>query len=209
MRYLFIDASENLTGSQYGDDNRFFWRNFDTDRNIGARISEICDCMLAEAGCSLADIDLLAVCTGPGSLTGLRVAAGFFRTLAFIGGKPITGIDVFRWSLKTLQMQNVSSEVTLVLPTLIDKAFVVSANVGDPDLNYNPPTLCARDSVSGPQLLSIKCDLPGMSRVDPSSEALHSLLLNRAATSNFDDILGVLPMYVIPSQAERKLEEQK
>ena len=209
MRYLFIDASENLTGSQYGDDDRFFGRSFDTDRNIGARISEICDDMLAEAGYSLADIDLLTVCTGPGSLTGLRVAAGFFRTLAYISGKPVTGLDVFRWSLKTLQMQNVSGEATLVLPTLIDKAFVVSANAGDPDLNYNTPILCERNSVSGPQLFSIKCDLPGMSRIDPSPEALHSLLLNRSATNRFDDILGILPMYVIPSQAERKLEEQK
>lgn len=211
MRYLFLDASENTTFSQFGDGNRFFGHSFDTDRNLGARISEICDKMLAEAGCTFADLDLLAVCTGPGSLTGLRVAAGFFRTLAFISDKPLIGLDIFGWSLRTLHLQGINGEIKLVLPTLIDKAFVVSALADGDDLKYEPAQLCNRDEVSGTNAFSIKCDMPGLRRLEPTQQALHDFLLSKQTqgTKKFDDILGVLPMYVIQSQAERKFEEKK
>ena len=211
VRYLFLDASENTTFSQFGDGAGFFGHSFDTDRNLGARISEICNDMLTEAGCSFTDLDLLAVCTGPGSLTGLRVAAGFFRTLAFVSNKPLIGLDIFGWSLTTLQQQGVRGEIQLVLPTLIDKAFVVSAVAEDHALTYDPPKLCDRSEISGVQAFSIRCDLPGLRRLEPAQQALHDHLLSQQnrATKNFDDILGVLPLYVIPSQAERKLEEQK
>lgn len=207
MRYLFMDASENATGSQYGDEHGFNSQSFDTDRNLGARISEICDDMLKQANCAFADIDLLAVCTGPGSLTGLRIAAGFFRTLALASNKPITGIDIFSWSLKHLQMQGVTGKIKMILPTLIDKAFSVEADITG--LDCQPACLCERNEVGGPDTWSIRCDLPGCTRVEPSPEALHSLLINRPGSNRFEDILGVLPMYVIPSQAERKFEEKK
>lgn len=207
MRYLFLDASENATTSQYGDESGFFSRRFDTDRNLGACVSKICDQMLAQAGRSFADLDLLAVCTGPGSLTGLRIAAAFFRTLALIGEKPISGIDIFSWSLKTMQMQGSSGKVSLVLPTLIDKAFVVD---GDIDRQIcQPPQLLTRNDVSGPNTYSIRCDLPGLNRLEPSAEALNELIKNQSAKTSFEDILSILPMYVIPSQAERKLEEKR
>jgi len=206
MRYLFLDASENATNCQYGDDKSFFSRRFDTDRNLGACVSKICDEMLEQAGSSFGDIDLLSVCTGPGSLTGLRIAAAFFRTLSLIGNKPVSGIDIFSWSLKTLQQSNCSGKVTLVLPTLIDKAFVVSADIEQQ--SCQTPQLQARNAVGGQQTYAIRCDLPGCARLEPSPEALHELIDSRPAASSFDDILGVLPMYVIPSQAERKLEEK-
>jgi tRNA threonylcarbamoyl adenosine modification protein YeaZ len=207
MRYLLLDASENATTSQYGDDADFFSRRFDTDRNLGACISKICDEMLAQAGCSFAELDRLAICTGPGSLTGLRIAAAFFRTLALIGEKPVCGIDIFNWSLKTLQMQGNRGEVSLVLPTLIDKAFVVDGNIEQQ--TCQAPQLQTRSEVSRSQAFSIRCELPGCSRLEPSPTALHELIKSQPAASSFSDILGVLPMYVIPSQAERKFEENQ
>ncbi len=207
MRYLFLDASENATTSQYGDDTGFFSRHFDTDRNLGACVSKICDEMLAQAGRSFDELNLLAVCTGPGSLTGLRIAAAFFRTLALIGSKPVSGIDIFSWSLKTLHLQGGSGKVSLVLPTLIDKAFVVTADIEQQ--NCHAPLLQARNNIGGAQTYAIRCDLPGCSRLEPSPEALHELIKREPAASSFADILGILPMYVIPSQAERKLEEKQ
>jgi len=206
MRYLFLDASENATTSQYGDDTSFFSRRFDTDRNLGACISKVCDEMLAQAESSFTALDLLAICTGPGSLTGLRIAAAFFRTLALIGDKPVSGIDIFKWSLKTLQLQGKSGKLSLMLPTLIDKAFVVEADIEQQ--TCQAPRLQARNEIGVAQTYSIRCDLPGCSRLEPSPEALHELIKSQPTATSFADILGVLPMYVIPSQAERKLEEK-
>jgi tRNA A37 threonylcarbamoyladenosine modification protein TsaB len=207
MSYLFLDASENSTTCQYGDKTGFFSRRFATDRNLGACISEVVDNMLQEVGCSFSQIEVLAVCSGPGSLTGLRIASAFFRTLAYIGQKPITAVDLFAWSSQTLQIQGTSGKVKLVLPTLIDKAFVVEADIDK--LSCEPASLFARNAISGEHCYSIRCELPGMIRLDPSPEALHEILQNIEATGEFKDILSVLPMYVIPSQAERKLEEKR
>lgn len=41
----------------------------------------------------LADVDLFAVASGPGSFTGLRIGIAIMQGLAFAGGKPLAGIS--------------------------------------------------------------------------------------------------------------------
>ncbi len=50
---------------------------------------------LAECGLTFSDLDLLAVVTGPGSFTGIRVGLSAMRALALAAGKPIVGITSF------------------------------------------------------------------------------------------------------------------
>ena len=102
MKYLFIDASENITHVQTGTENEFSAKNIDTNRDFAAKITEICDNMLKEVGWEKTDLTHLVVCTGPGSLTGLRVADGFLRTLSMVLNIPLIGIDLFKWSVQTL-----------------------------------------------------------------------------------------------------------
>jgi tRNA threonylcarbamoyladenosine biosynthesis protein TsaB len=51
--------------------------------------------LLEQAGVRLADIDLFAVATGPGSFTGLRIGIATMQGLAFAEGKPLVGISGF------------------------------------------------------------------------------------------------------------------
>src|SRR5687767_10917964 len=41
----------------------------------------------------LADVDLFAVASGPGSFTGLRIGIAIMQGFAFAGGKPLVGIS--------------------------------------------------------------------------------------------------------------------
>lgn len=210
MNYLFIDASENSTTAQIGLSHNHVCKSFATDRNLAALITDICDQMLAIAGLDFKQLDLLAVCTGPGSLTGLRVAAGFMRTLAMLGQKPLAGIDIFTWSLQTLKDQGCGGNVRLVQPTLIDKAFEVCACL--PDISFAKPGLIDKVGINNETgTYAIRGQIPGLNPLFPSDTALHRLLTSFASTRpfTFSDILEVLPMYVIPSQAERKFEEKQ
>jgi tRNA threonylcarbamoyladenosine biosynthesis protein TsaB len=49
--------------------------------------------LLERSGKTLADVDLFAVATGPGSFTGLRIGIATMQGLAFAGGKPLVGIS--------------------------------------------------------------------------------------------------------------------
>lgn len=66
-------------------------------RDIGRGHAEVLAGMVAEAFAAAdlkpTDIDRLAVCTGPGSFTGLRVALSFAKGFALPRSLPIIGID--------------------------------------------------------------------------------------------------------------------
>lgn len=50
---------------------------------------------LAQNGLSYADIGLLAVVTGPGSFTGIRIGLAAMRGLGLAAGIPVAGVDSF------------------------------------------------------------------------------------------------------------------
>lgn len=58
----------------------------------GSFLLEQVDEVLAAAGASLADVTAIAVGTGPGSFTGLRVGLATAKTIAYAAGLPLAGL---------------------------------------------------------------------------------------------------------------------
>ena len=179
--------------------------------------------MLKEAGWQKEDLTHLVVCTGPGSLTGLRVADGFLRTLAMVLDIPLIGIDLFKWSAQTLSDKAFEGEARLVMPTLIDKAFEVKCHLSNnrhcESLKeawqssklglITKPILIEKKAIpSETKTFGIRWYNDAAERLDPTPEALHKLIVEEAPTSKtgIDEILKVLPLYIIPSQAERNFK---
>lgn len=50
---------------------------------------------LERAGCSIDELTLIGVCTGPGSFTGLRIGVAFAKSLAQAASKPIVGVSTY------------------------------------------------------------------------------------------------------------------
>lgn len=67
----------------------------DRSRPHDARLPGDLMALLEDAGIDLADIDLYAVATGPGSFTGLRIGIATLQGLAFAAGKPLIGVPGF------------------------------------------------------------------------------------------------------------------
>lgn len=213
MNYLFIDGSSNDTFAQVGCQNKVITKTWNTKRNLGALIPQLCDEILSEAQLSKKDIDVFVVGTGPGSLTGLRVTAGFLRACAFMAQKPVIGIDLFSWAIQTLQDQGKTGEISLVMPTLIDKAFFYRCNLPLTLKDHEiKPELIERSQENNPDCTyGINYKTSAFPQLELQPASLDRLIQAKSADTSYDfhKNLEILPMYVIPSQAERNFKEKK
>ncbi len=67
----------------------------DASTRPAARLPGDLMALVEHAGVTLAEVDLFAVATGPGSFTGLRIGIATMQGLAFAAGKPLIGISGF------------------------------------------------------------------------------------------------------------------
>lgn len=68
----------------------------DIGRGHAERLAPMVDELLTEEGVSPKDIGRIAVCTGPGSFTGLRVAIAFAKGFALPRSTPVIGLSALR-----------------------------------------------------------------------------------------------------------------
>ena len=94
MNYLFIDTAEGTKallgygGKTYYDENSV---------NAGSEtLLPMIDGLLKRAGISLAELDILGACVGPGSFTGLRIGLTTIKTFCYAQGKPCFAVNNLR-----------------------------------------------------------------------------------------------------------------
>ncbi|MEM9761171.1 MAG: tRNA (adenosine(37)-N6)-threonylcarbamoyltransferase complex dimerization subunit type 1 TsaB, partial [Pseudomonadota bacterium] len=91
------------------------------DRGHAERLFPMVREVLAEAGADVSTVERLAVCTGPGSFTGLRVGVAAARGLALGRGIPAIGITRFQALAAMLTGARQSSEAETMPRALEDK----------------------------------------------------------------------------------------
>lgn len=96
IKLLAIDTTESACSAALlmGDEVRYRFEL--ADRRHSERILPMMDSLLADAGLSLNNLDALAFGRGPGSFTGLRIAAGVIQGAAFGAGLPVVPVSTLR-----------------------------------------------------------------------------------------------------------------
>ncbi|GHA99735.1 tRNA (adenosine(37)-N6)-threonylcarbamoyltransferase complex dimerization subunit type 1 TsaB [Modicisalibacter luteus] len=90
---LALDASSSACSCAVWHKGEVISRFALTPREHTRRLMPMIDEVLAEAGLMPADLDALAYGRGPGSFTGLRIAAGVAQGLAFGLDRPLIGVS--------------------------------------------------------------------------------------------------------------------
>ena len=93
MRFLALEASTLTPSCALWLDGEVLERVCPDDLNSSATLLPAIQSLLAEHGFSLKQLDGIAFGAGPGSFTGLRVAAGVTQGLAFAADLPVVPVE--------------------------------------------------------------------------------------------------------------------
>ncbi len=179
----------------------------------GSHVLEQIDEVLARAGRRLEDVAALAVGTGPGSFTGLRVGLATAKTIAYARQLPLVGV----MSSDALRLAAVDAGAAA------DSAVVLPAGAHDHYLARagEDPVLIAPGAVAetlagapvltvdtAPELLGAEAARQGQAAVEGLPTSLLRLAAERVASGDTDDVAELTPAYVaLPRGVTRAAEE--
>lgn len=112
------------------------------DRGQAERLLPMLEEVLAEGGATWRDLAGIAVCTGPGNFTGLRISVAAARGLALGLGIPAIGVTRFE-----ALAHGTEGPVLVAIAAPLDRLYVQAMRDGAPD---SEPCLVATDEMSAP-----------------------------------------------------------
>ena len=174
---------------------------------------------LAEAGWSPQQVDLFAVCRGPGSFTGLRIAVTAAKVYAYATGCAVLGLNTLEviaaqapwesgrlWALLDAQR----GQLFAAQFALSEQGPHGEAATRTVDLATWLTELQPGDAVSGPGLQTCLARLPaGVHVIAPDAWSPQAVTLGHLARQRFEagerqDLWKLVPDYYRPSAAEEK-----
>lgn len=176
--------------------------------------------LLSDHGWRPADVELVAVTTGPGSFTGLRIGVVAAKTFAYAVGAKLVGVH----TLAALAYPIAASRVWTILDAQRQELFVANFPAdASSDFRLEPTTsivaiddwlrcLQSNDVVTGPPLQKLRPLIPAGVAIAPeeawrpSAEAVGRLGLIKFDRGELISPLELVPDYFRKSAAEEKAE---
>jgi tRNA threonylcarbamoyladenosine biosynthesis protein TsaB len=93
-------------------------------RGQAERLMPMVVAAMAEARRGFAELDLIAVCVGPGSFTGLRVGLATARGLALAGATPAGGVTAFDAALESVTARPAGKTIAVAIDSRRGDLFV-------------------------------------------------------------------------------------
>ena len=132
MKILALDTASGLCSAALLLGAEMTTRELVTTRDHAREILPMLQSLLAEAGIGLTALDAVAFGRGPGSFTGLRIAAGVTQGIAFGAGLPVLPVsDLRALALGALEAAGPAAAPTRILACLDARMHEVYAALYD------------------------------------------------------------------------------
>jgi tRNA threonylcarbamoyl adenosine modification protein YeaZ len=162
---------------------------------------------------ALGDLDAVAVGTGPGSFTGLRVGMATAKTIAYTRSLPIIGVMSSAALRRAAIQAGAPEDVAVVLPAGAHDHYL--ARAGEDPVIVAPGdlvvVLAASPAISvdmDPETLGTEAQRLGIAAVEGLPGALLSLAGERLTQHSSDDVSELVPAYVaMPRGVARAADE--
>ncbi len=90
---LTIDTSTPVCTVALTSEGEISRRSTAAERQAAQKLLPLIDELLRANKATISDVDAIAVVTGPGSFTGMRIGVGVAQGLSFASGKPVIGVS--------------------------------------------------------------------------------------------------------------------
>ena len=185
----------------------------DVSHRHGSHVLEQVEAVLAGADLRLADVEALAVGTGPGSFTGLRVGMATAKTLAYTRSLPLVGLMSSTALRYAAARAGAAADVAVVLPAgahdhyLVrighDPVLVAPGGLDDALQGVPVLTLDLAPDVLGPAAVRL-----GLAALEGLPAAMLALAGERLRAGDVDDVSELVPAYVaLPRGVSRAADE--
>lgn len=175
---------------------------------------------------TLNDMDVLSVCVGPGSFTGLRIGMATVKTFSQALSKPIIGVS----SLDAIAYNFYGADDYIVCPIIdarrdeVYNALYLNGEKTVPDRALHIDALL--EELSGKKVIfagdgvlvqkeriiskeNEKWTIAPQNLLLPKASSVAYSAYQRAQKGDYDDCFTLNPVYLRKSQAERELEERQ
>ncbi|WP_110678958.1 tRNA (adenosine(37)-N6)-threonylcarbamoyltransferase complex dimerization subunit type 1 TsaB [Salinicola sp. RZ23] len=150
---LALDASSTACSCALWRDDDLIHRFEIAPREHTRRLLPMIDELLAEADLDLAALDAIAYGHGPGSFTGLRIAAGIAQGLAYGAELPLMGVSTLEALALAAHRKWHARHVIAALDARMDEIYVGAYRCVDGEL-----TSCLDERVIAPERLRLPAE---------------------------------------------------
>lgn len=218
MLVLGIESATNWCGVALWDDaGPVASRAFVNHMELSARLVPTIQRMLREEDLRFADLGGIAVSTGPGSFTGLRIGVATAKTLAQAAGLPIAGVgtmDAMAAPYGTLLECN--TRLVLTLSARRGQFYVRWQDAEEGGITVattdelrealamsDLPVLVLGDAALKYGVSGTGCPLPAVAHY-PRAINVAALGHARLSRGDSDDLMALVPLYIGRSAAEER-----
>jgi tRNA threonylcarbamoyladenosine biosynthesis protein TsaB len=225
MKILAIEASgllgsvallEEREGQFISVDERLTPADQRTARSLIPTLQQL----LAARNWAPTDVDLVAVTTGPGSFTGLRIGVVAAKTFAYAVGAQLVGVHTLAAIAEAIRPR--SSCLWTILDAQRQELFVSQFAPGQTILEAPaPPTsilsidawleqLQPGDAVAGPPIAKLRARLPeGVEVVDERLWSPSAAAVGRLGWAHFQRGEQISPLELVPNYYRKSAAEEK